>query len=125
MNKSEKEKRLRELFPDVVEADFEPTTSGADDLREFMDYYKITQIDMADHIGITQKHLSNILSKKDYMSIVVAAKIAKATGLSAKILLKKDNAYRLRNSMRKLSSIEQDIDKVDNSVKQFSFVKNV
>lgn len=42
------------------------TSSAADLLKEVMDYYDITQKDLAARIGVSQKNISDILNRKRF-----------------------------------------------------------
>lgn len=81
-------------FDNAIEMNVIPTTSAADVLKELMAYHHVTQETFAKHIAISQKQLSFILNRHAYMSIPVARKIEKATGMSAKWLLQLDFNYR-------------------------------
>lgn len=96
-------------FNNAVEMKVTATTSAADALKELMDYHHITQSEFAAHIAISQKQLSFILNRHAYMSIQVARKIERATGLSAKWLLQLDFNYKFAHH----------IDEGHDEVKQF------
>lgn len=101
-------------FNHAVEMNVVPTTSAADALKELMDYHHVTQSELAMHIAISQKQLSFILNRRAYMSIEVARKIERATGLSAKWLLQLDLNYRFAH---------YDAED-DDGVKRFSWAKS-
>lgn len=69
--------------------------SAADTLKETMTHYQITQVDLAEHIKVTQAYISDILNRKKFMSSEVALKIEIATGIPANFLLKMDSQYQL------------------------------
>ncbi|GAB2021503.1 hypothetical protein RyT2_05770 [Pseudolactococcus yaeyamensis] len=69
--------------------------SSADTLKETMKHYQITQADLAEHIGVTQAYISDILNRKKFMSSEVALKIEIATGIPINFLLKMDSQYQL------------------------------
>ena len=82
-----------------VEMDTIPfDSSAADRIKELMSEYNITQEEFAKHVGISQKQLSFILNRKDYISVQEARQIEQATGLSARLLLELDLAYQLENT---------------------------
>lgn len=101
-------------FNHAVEMNVVPSTSAADALKELMDYHHVTQSELAMHIAISQKQLSFILNRRAYMSIDVARKIERATGLSAKWLLQLDLNYRFAHYE------PED----DDGVKRFSWAKS-
>lgn len=72
------------------------TSSAADLLKEVMDYYDITQADLAERIGVSQKSISDILNRKRYLTEVLAIRIEKVMGISSKLLLSLDSNYKLQ-----------------------------
>lgn len=78
-------------------------TSAADMLKETMEYYHITQADLAARIGVSQKTISQILSRKSYMNEIEALRIEKVMGISSNLLLNLDSAYRLAQAKRNVS----------------------
>lgn len=72
------------------------TSSAADLLKEVMDYYDITQADLAERIGVSQKNISDILNRKRYLTEVLAIRIEKVMGISSKLLLSLDSNYKLQ-----------------------------
>lgn len=70
-------------------------SSAADLLQEVMDYYDITQSDLAERIGVSQKNVSDILNRKRYLNEVLALRIEKVMGISSKLLLSLDANYKL------------------------------
>lgn len=72
-------------------------SSAADVIAETMEYYDITQKDLAERIGVSQKHISDILHRKRFLSEVLALRIEKVMGISSKLLLNMDADYRLYN----------------------------
>lgn len=101
-------------YQDAVAMNVVPTTSAADALQELMTAHQVTQMEFASHIAISQKQLSFILNRRAYMSIPVAKKIERATGLSAQWLLQLDLNYQLAH---------QKIDDKDD-VKRFEWAAN-
>jgi len=71
------------------------TTSSAETLKEMLDFYEITQSEFAERIGVTQKHVSDLLNRKRFLSSELAVRIEKVTGVSAKMLLTLDMNYHL------------------------------
>lgn len=72
------------------------TSSAADLLKEVMDYYDITQEDLANRIGVSQKNISDILNRKRYLTEVLALRIEQVMGISSKLLLSLDSNYKLQ-----------------------------
>ena len=72
------------------------TSSAADLLKEVMEYYDVTQSDLAQRIGVSQKNISDILNRKRYLTEVLALRIEKVMGISSKLLLSLDTNYKLQ-----------------------------
>lgn len=72
------------------------TSSATDLLKEVMDYYDITQADLAERIGVSQKNISDILNRKGYLTEVLVIRIEKVMGISSKLLLSLDSNYKLQ-----------------------------
>lgn len=85
------------------------TSSAADLLKEVMNYYDITQADLAARIGVTQKNVSDILNRKRFLTEVLALRIEKVMGISSQLLLSLDSNYKLAEAKRegKLSNSEK------------------
>ena len=79
------------------------TTSAADVIKETMDHYHITQTDLAARIGVSQKTISQILSRKSYLNEIEALRIEKVMGISSNLLLNLDSTYRLAQAKRNVS----------------------
>jgi len=69
--------------------------SAADTLKEFLEFEKITQTEFAGKIGVTQKHVSDILNRKKWLTPLLAVRIEQEFGLPARFLLRKDMNYKL------------------------------
>ena len=79
--------------------------SAATLLKEILDYHDITQADFAERIGVSQKHVSEILNRKVFMSEVVALRIEQVMGVSSKLLLSMNTRYRLHQEKKRLPTI--------------------
>ena len=69
--------------------------SARDTLQDTMEFYNITQSELAAKLGVSQSYISAILNRKKFMSSEFALKIEKTTGLNAELLLKMDLHYQL------------------------------
>lgn len=78
---------------------FVATTSAADTLVEFLEYHKISQKDFGERIGVSQEYISDLLSRKEFLSADLALRVQKATGISAEMLLEMDTRYKLAQGM--------------------------
>ncbi|EHI75244.1 Plasmid maintenance system antidote protein [Streptococcus criceti] len=70
-------------------------TSAADTLAELLAYHHINQGDFAERIGVSQKHVSDLLNRKKFLTADLAVRVEQVTGLSAEFLLRLDIAYKL------------------------------
>lgn len=96
------------------------TSSAADLIRETMNYYKITQTDLADRLGVSQKHISEILWKKKFISETLALRIETVMGISSVLLLNLDSNYKLR--VAKEHQTEDTSGKSDKFLKRYDWV---
>ena len=71
------------------------TTSASDVIKETMDYYHVTQVDLASRLNVSQKYISSILSRKSFITPEMALKIEHVMGISSKLLLNLDLSYKL------------------------------
>lgn len=70
-------------------------SSAADLIQETMDYYGITQEDLANRIGVSQNYVSELLNRKRYLNQDTAFKVEKVLGISSHLLLQMDANYEL------------------------------
>lgn len=82
---------------------FAVTTSAADTLLELLEYYKIPQQDFADRVGVSQKHISDLLKRKKFLSADLALRVQKVTGIPAEMLLGMDMKYKLAQGISEAS----------------------
>lgn len=74
------------------------TISAADLLKEFMEYYHIPQNDLAERIGVTSLDIDDLLTRKQYLTAVLALRIERVMGISAELLLSLDTNFRLQQA---------------------------
>jgi len=82
---------------------FAVTTSAADTLLELLEYYRIPQQDFADRVGVSQKHVSDLLKRKKFMSADLALRVQRVTGIPAEMLLGMDMQYKLAQGISEAS----------------------
>ena len=70
-------------------------TSAADTLSELLAYHHIKQSDFAERIGVSQKHVSDLLNRKKFLNADLAVRVEQVTGLPAEFLLRLDINYKL------------------------------
>lgn len=78
---------------------FAVTTSAADTLLELLEYYKIPQQDFADRLGVSQKHVSDLLNRKKFLNADLALRVQRVTGIPAEMLLGMDMKYKLAQGL--------------------------
>lgn len=74
------------------------TSSAADLIQETMDFYDITQTDLANRLGVSQKNISDILKRKRFINEILALRIEKVMGISSELLLSLDSHYKLHQA---------------------------
>lgn len=82
---------------------FTVTTSAADTLLELLEYHKISQKDFGDRIGVSQKHISDLLKRKKFLTADLALRIQRVTGIPAEMLLGMDMKYKLAQGISEAS----------------------
>ena len=82
---------------------FAVTTSAADTLLELLEYYRIPQQDFAERVGVSQKHVSDLLKRKKFMSADLALRVQRVTGIPAEMLLGMDMQYKLAQGISEAS----------------------
>lgn len=86
---------------------------------------KLTQAELSERIGMSEKYLSRIECGKQLPSIVIVAKISRALGISASELLGETNNYNskvIQNEMKDLSAYEQE--RISEIIKIIREIKN-
>lgn len=73
-------------------------SSAADLIQETMDYYDITQTDLAKRLGVSQKNISDILKRKRFINEILALRLEKVMGISSELLLTLDSHYKLEQA---------------------------
>ena len=78
---------------------FVATTSTADTLVEFLEVHKISQKDFGERIGVSQEYISDLLSRKKFLSADLALRVQEVTGIPSDLLLELDMRYKLAQGM--------------------------
>lgn len=97
------------------------TSSAADLIKETMEYYGITQTDLAKRIGVSQKNISDILKRKRFLNEVLALRIEKVMGISSELLLSLDSHYKLHQAKEK-HEITKNKNKSDLFLRRYDWV---
>ncbi|BDZ30919.1 transcriptional regulator [Lactiplantibacillus sp. WILCCON 0030] len=75
-------------------------SSAANLIKETMEFYQITQVDLADRLGVSQKNISDILKRKRFINEVLALRIETVMGISSQLLLNLDANFKLHLAKR-------------------------
>lgn len=70
-----------------------------DYLKDYLEFNNISQTQFAMRMGITQKHLNEIINNKKKVTGEMAANIERLTGISASFILKIENSKRIREEI--------------------------
>jgi plasmid maintenance system antidote protein VapI len=70
-------------------------------LRDYLDYYHITQSDFADRLGITQKHLNGIINDEEDISIELMLAISLITDIDPNLIAFCENKKHIYQDLRK------------------------
>ncbi|MEE8824554.1 hypothetical protein LASUN_22410 [Lentilactobacillus sunkii] len=98
------------------------TSSAADLIKETMDVYHITQTDLAGRLGVSQKHISEILQRKRFINEVLALRIEKVMGISSQLLLNLDSSFKLRRAKDEEQANDDEQHQSDNFLRRYDWV---
>jgi len=73
--------------------------SFGDYLKDYLEFNNISQTQFALRMGVTQKHLNEIINNKKNVTAEMAANIERLTGISASFILKIENSRRIRDEI--------------------------
>lgn len=84
-------------------------------LKDYLDYYKISQTDFADRLGITQKHMNEIINGKTNLSVELILAISLLTNIDANLIYYTENKKRVYDELIEKYKTKKEIDKLLNS----------
>lgn len=84
-------------------------------LRDYLEFYKISQTEFAERIGVTKKHVNKIINNKADISIELMIAISLITDIDPNIILKLENQKNVNNYLIKKFKNEQNIKEFLNS----------
>ena len=84
-------------------------------LKDYLNYYKISQTDFADRLGITQKHMNEIINGKTNLSLELIISISLLTDIDANLIYYVENKKKTYEKLIKKYKTEKEINKVLNS----------
>ena len=92
-------------------------------LRDYLEYHKISQTDFADRLGITQKHMNEIINDKTSISLELMMIISLLTDIDVNLIYYVENKKNVYNKLHYMtfSPDKSDILHVLNSDAQVSF----
>ena len=88
-----------------------PTTPGEILKEEFLSELKISQKQLADHIGCDIKVINRIVNNRTSVTAEMAVKLGSALKTSAQFWLNAQQAIDIYNAIKKLKSLPQPIKK--------------
>lgn len=83
-----------------------PYFSAADTIQEYMEYYNISNADLATRIGVTPEYISEFLQRKRYLTELDALRLSEVMGFSATFLLRLDSGYRMEQAKHNFAHTE-------------------
>ena len=81
-------------------------------LKDYLDYHKISQTDFADRLGITQKHMNEIINGKTNISIDLILGISLLTNIDANLIYYVENKKRIYDELLKKYKTKREINKL-------------
>ena len=84
-------------------------------LKDYLDYYKISQTDFADRLNISQKHMNEIINGKTNISNDLILAISLLTNIDANLIYYVENKKRINDYLTKKFKNEKDLKEYLNS----------
>lgn len=84
-------------------------------LKDYLDYYKISQTDFADRIGVSSKHMNEILNENTNISESVMLAISLITDIDINLIFYVENKKRIYEYLNKKYKTEKEIKEFLNS----------
>ena len=81
-------------------------------LKDYLDYNRISQTDFADRLGISQKHMNEIINGKTNMSTELILLISLLTNIDANLIYYAENKKRIYNELINKYKNEKNINKM-------------
>lgn len=78
-------------------------------LKEYLEFYKISQVDFAQRLGITQKHMNEILNEVTEISIDLMIAISLLTEIEPNYIMQVETKKRMYNYLKNKFQNEQEI----------------
>lgn len=84
-------------------------------LKDYLEYYKISQTEFADRLGITQKHMNEIINGKTNLSVDLIIAISLLTDIDPKVIYFVENKKKTYEMLINKYKTEKEINKLLNS----------
>jgi plasmid maintenance system antidote protein VapI len=84
-------------------------------LKDYLNYYNISQTDFAERLGITQKHMNGILNENTGLSNDLILAISLLTDIDPKLILLSENKRKMYNYLNNKFKNENEIEKFLNN----------
>lgn len=81
-------------------------------LRDYLEYHKISQTEFADRLGITQKHMNEILNNKTNISLELMITISLLTDIDINLIYYVENKRKIYQKLNNEYKSEKDIKKM-------------
>ena len=94
-------------------------------LKDYLEYYNISQSEFASRLGVTQKHMNEIINGKTSITLEMAATIERLTGISSKLIVSIENANIIQNKLLKQYGSEDEIKRMLKEEYHFNELKKL
>ena len=94
-------------------------------LMDYLEYYNISQSEFASRLGVTQKHMNEIINGKTSITLEMAATIERLTGISSKLIVSIENANIIQNKLLKQYGSEDEIKRMLKEEYHFNELKKL
>lgn len=68
-------------------------------LKDYLEFNHITQSEFAMRMGITQKHMNELLNGKTNITLEMAANIERLTGINSSFIINLENSYKIKEKI--------------------------
>ena len=84
-------------------------------LKDYLEYHKISQTDFADRLGISQKHMNEIINDKTNLSLELMITISLLTNIDVNLIYYVENKKKVYQQLMNKYKTEKEINKMLNS----------
>lgn len=78
-------------------------------LKDYLEHYNISQSEFAVRLGITQKHMNEIINGKSNITIDMAANIERLTNISSKLITDIENTKKMKQQIQQKYPTEKEV----------------